>query len=106
MQSGDLDQRIALQSLTETNIDGSLQPSFSTFATVWAFVKHNSGTAIFQSAQVQSWELVKICIRYRADVTTKTRIVWEGQNYNVLSVDRSKRRDGELWITAQVRGSV
>jgi len=106
MRIGKLDQQITLQSLVETNDEGSLTQAWSTQATVYAHVKTQSGAEAFEAARVNARETIRVMIRYRTDVTTKWRMQWSGQNYDITAVDRSSRRSGELWLTAQVQGAV
>ena len=104
MRAGKLDQRIILQSLTETSEQGSLIPTYTTEDTVWAEVITERGTEAFQAARINARATIRVRIRYREDVTTKWRIDWEGQKYNITAVDRSMRRKGELWFTAECVG--
>lgn len=106
MQSGKLDQRIAIQSLTETNVSGELVISYTALATVWGEVISQKGGEAFEAARVNARETVRVRIRYRDDVLTTSRIEWMGQSYNILSIDRSARRDGYLWFTAEVNGAL
>ena len=105
MQIGKLDERITIQALTETNNFGSLTQSWADVATVWAHVKSQRGSESFEAARVNARETIRVKIRYRDDVTYKHRIVWQSQNYSITFLDRSSRRDGELWITCQVVGA-
>ena len=106
MRTGKLDQQIVIQSLTETSNGGSLSRSWSTLATVFGHVMTAKGNEAFQAARVNADETIRVTIRYRADVTTKHRIQWQSQNYDITAVDRSGRRDGELWLTAQLLGAL
>lgn len=106
MQTGKLDQRIILQSLAETqNTFGETSLTYTTVATVWGRVISEKGQESFESARVNARETVRIAIRYRDDVTQKWRLQWGGQSYNVVYLDRTMRRQGELWITAELNGA-
>lgn len=104
MKAGDLEERIALQSASSENINGAVTQAFSTFATVWAKILPVRGAANFQSAHINPFDLMKFCIRFREDVTSETRIIWGSSVYYPVAIDRTKRRQGELWITAQAKG--
>jgi SPP1 family predicted phage head-tail adaptor len=107
MQSGKLDQRITIQSLTETqNSLGETVNSYSTVATVWGRVVTERGTEAFESARVNARETVRVEIRYRSDVTDKHRIQWNGYNYNIVYTDRTKRREGDMWLTCELVGAI
>ena len=105
MSAGKLDQQIGLKSLTETVSGGAITPSYTLAATVFGYVITQRGDEAFESARVNAKETIRVQIRYRADVTVKWRVSWQGQDYNIKAIDRSARRDGYLWITAQVVGA-
>jgi SPP1 family predicted phage head-tail adaptor len=104
LQNGELDQRIVLQSLTETNIGGESTQSFATVATVWGRVISERGNESFASARVNAVETIRVRIHYREDVTDKWRIQWNSQNYGITYIDRSQRRKGALWLTCGAVG--
>lgn len=106
MQIGKLDQWVTIQQPSEMNDMGSLTKSFSTIATVRARVISERGTEAFESARINAKERIRVLIRDRTDINSKWRIVWLGQNYNVMIVDRSERRDGKLWFTAEAVGAL
>lgn len=106
MKTGQLDQQIILQSLTETqNEYGEKTLAYATEATVWGRVVSEKGNEAFESARVNARAGVRVAIRYRTDVTPKWRFQWQGQTYNIVYVDRSLRRDGELWLTGELNGA-
>ena len=101
MEIGALDQRVALQELTETNNFGEVVKTYATQATVWAKVVSQKGSESFEAARQGSIRSIKVLIRYRTDIETDWRVSWQGQLYNVVDVDRSLRRDGELWLMCE-----
>ncbi len=105
MDSGSLDQKITLQRNTETSSQGNLVPAWTSFASVWAKVISQKGNEAFEAARLNARDVLRICIRYRTDVDVTHRVVWGGQNYNITNVDRSQRRQGELWLSAQAVGA-
>lgn len=109
MEAGKRDQLITLQSLTETNVSGSLRPAWSDDSPPdeeWAMIISERGGEAFQSARTESKELIRICINYRDDVDSSWRILWENVPYEIKAVDRSQRRKGELWLTAEAKGKL
>lgn len=106
MKTGQLDQQIVIQSLSETSDAGSLTRAWSTLATVFGHVITQRGGEAFEAARVNARETIRVMIRYRADITTKHRLQWASQSYDITAVDRSGRRKGELWLTAQVVGAL
>lgn len=101
MQSGELDQKIELQSQVEVNDHGSYKQTYTTFATVWGRIITPRGSEAFESARTTGKESIRVCIRYRNDVNAQTKIKWNNQVYNVMPPDRSLRRKGELWFNAE-----
>lgn len=104
IQTGKLDQVITLQSLVETTVSGELLRSYTDIQDVWGHVKTSRGTEALEAARTNAREVIRVLLRYRDDVEVKWRIVWEGQTYNVVSVDRSSRREGQLWLNCEVVG--
>lgn len=105
MRSGDLDERIELQRTIETNDGGELVLTHETVETVWAKVIFERGAESFESARTNARVTVKFKMRWRDDVQTSWRIGWDGQFYEVVTVDRDKRRLGELWVTCLLVGA-
>lgn len=105
MFSGKLEHEILLQTLQETNVQGENKQTWVTIATVWANIISQRGSEAFEAARINARQTLRILIRYRDDVDTSSRIEWQGQQYNIIAVDRTNRRKGELWITAQVMGA-
>lgn len=107
MNIGNLDQPIIFKSLSETQDEfGQAVQSYTTVDTVWGYVITQRGSEAFESARTNAREIIRVLVRYRTDVTTKWIITWENQDYNVTAIDRSKRRDGELWLTAETVGAL
>lgn len=109
MLIGKLDQRILFQSLTEQNIEGGLIKAWATDSPpdeVWGRVYSQRGTETFEAARVNARETIRVLVRFRDDITDKHRLTWNSQAYDIKFVDRSERRKGELWLTAEVSGAV
>ncbi len=106
MKTGALDQQIQLLSLSEQNVDGDLTQSYVDAGTVFATVISQRGNEAFEAARTNARSTVRVGMHYRTDVVTTWRLVWEGNTYNVIDVDRSNRRDGMLWVTAQAVGAI
>jgi len=68
--------RVAVQSIARVSDgQGGFTESWSTDATVWAWVRPVKGFEKFQAAQLQSPVTHKVTIRYRTGVTTKQRLL-------------------------------
>lgn len=105
MQTGKLDERIELLSLTEVNSGGELTRTYVSQGTVFAHVKTQHGWEAMEAARTNARQTIRVLLRYRADVDIKWKIIWESQEYNITAIDRSMKRDGELWLTCQVVGA-
>ena len=105
-QAGKLDQQIILKSVAESNVSGEMTKTVAIVATVWAHVISQKGSEAFETARMNARDNIRVLIRYRTDVTDKWQFVWEGQTYNVKNVDRSQRRKGQLWMTAECVGAL
>lgn len=101
MRIGKLDQRVTIQrAVNTTGSGGGVTKTWATVATVWAHVISQRGDESFRAAAERARHTVKVLVRYRAGVTPAMRLVWNGQNYDVVDVDESLRRSGELWLMA------
>jgi SPP1 family predicted phage head-tail adaptor len=103
--SGQLDQRIKLFKPTETNVSGQLIITYTEDSEVWAHVISQRGWEAFEAARVNAKEAIRACMRYNSSITVKWVIEWAGQRYSILSVDRSDKRGGLIWFTAQITGA-
>ncbi len=111
MQAGKRDQPVYFQYPVETNRGGQLVTAWtgasgnSPDTPDWAFVLAQKGTEAFEAARTNAREAIRLCVGYRSDVLTTWRVLWNGQTYSILHVDRTLARRGELWITAEVVGA-
>lgn len=72
MQAGDLNHRITfMQDVT----DGTTDPEWSPFVTVWANKQSVTGRVFYQAAAAQAESDVIYTIRFRADITAGMQIV-------------------------------
>ena len=94
MRAGDLDQRVTIQARSvATDAMGQDTITWVDVATVWAQCHAVRGREFFAAAQVQQEQTVKMRIRWRADVSTMNRVVWEGRAHDVTGVVPVGRRD-------------
>ena len=103
---GRLDRRIVIEQSTPAQ-DTAGQPidSWAELATVWAEVVPVGGSEVFQAKQFGAETVKKFRIRWRGDVTTKMRVVYDSNNYDIADVAedrRFERRQFEI-ITATAR---
>jgi len=111
MQAGKQDQLVYFESPTPTNTEGEAGTTWvdasgnSPRTPDYALVITERGNEAFEAARLNSVRSIRCMVRYRADVETEWRVEWEGDKYNITAVDRSNRRAGELWITAELLGA-
>ena len=111
MPLGMLDQAIFFEAPENINVDGSItttwvdQSGESPPANDWAHVIAQTGSESFEAARTNASAFIKLQLHYREDVKTTWRVLWEGEEYNITYLDRSERRKGYLWITAEVIGA-
>lgn len=95
MNAGDLDRRITVQRCTEApDSFGQVIPTWSTLAVVWAKVERNGGGEKFATDQRTSRSEAAFTIRYRAGITPKMRVLFDGEVWEIEAVDELGRRDG------------
>ena len=107
ISAGELDKQIRIEQLTtERDAAGGVKEVWTTFASPWVKVVSSKGAESFEAARTNAKRTVKFKMRWRSGVLPTMRVVWNDQHYDIFEVDDSKRREGELWITAtaQVNG--
>lgn len=106
MSAGKLDQLIQLQRPVDENTGGNLDLTYDDVGDpVWAEVISQRGSEAFEAARVNARETVRVRVRFRPDIDVDWRIVWDEQAYSIKSCDRSQRRAGWLWFTAEISGA-
>ena len=94
LEAGQLDQRVTLQSRsTVQDAHGQDTITWVDVATVWAQVQAPRGREFFAAAQVQQEQSLKVRIRYRADVLTTWRLVWQGRHHDITGAIPVGRND-------------
>lgn len=95
LDAGTMDRRITIEALTVSqDAYGGTTESWATLATVWARWLPGGGNERFVAAAVYSETQGRFRIRWRSDVTTTHRVVWGGDNYDILAIDEIGRREG------------
>jgi len=101
MRSEKLDRRLIIQEPAETRDDyGQEVLTWSTFATVWAGVKLNIGKESFQTNEKVKERIVDFKVRYRTDITSNMRLLYNSNYYEIEDVVELGREDGLI-----IRGS-
>lgn len=109
MKASERDQLIYFQAPVIENNSGDVattwadQSGAAPRAPDYAKVITQKGSEAFKSGHINASAVIRIGLNYREDVQTNWRIEWEGQFYNITAIDRSARRQGDLWITAECK---
>jgi SPP1 family predicted phage head-tail adaptor len=97
INAGELDRRVQLQSATVSNDTDYNQEvsSWATYATVWAKMEFHRATEGEASAREYAEMGLYLTIRFRDDVTSEQRVIFEGTTYEIIGRPRELgRRDG------------
>ncbi|MGE5390903.1 MAG: phage head closure protein [Deltaproteobacteria bacterium] len=97
MRIGELDQRIIIEDFTTIRgTSGEEIKTWTPWKTVWAEVQTSSGTENFHNPQLIAEATHKIKLRYLTGVKPTMQIDWRGNILDILFVDESRRRQGEM----------
>lgn len=98
----ELNHLIEFQELTVTRDQyGGEIESWETVATAYAKVEPLVGREFFAAAAVQAENTVKFTLRYRSDLNTFMRLVYDGDDWNMTSVIDIKGRHRETLVMAE-----
>jgi SPP1 family predicted phage head-tail adaptor len=87
MNPGKLNKRITLQSYQSIKDDeGIVSKQWVNLMTVYASVEPLSGREYWQAAATQSENTVKFLIRYKQNITSDLRLIYNNKSYDVKSV--------------------
>lgn len=102
--SGRLRHRVTLQTTSITrDAYGGETITWVDLATVWAECLPLSGREFLAARAEVAESLLKIRIRWRADVSTTTRAVWEGRVYDIeAALDTGGRHDELVLMCKEV----
>lgn len=70
---------------------------------LWAYVRHLSGREIHTAAQVQAEETVLFEVNWRDDVQPTNRILFRGQEYDIVRIDPFEFDKSDLRIYTKRR---
>lgn len=93
MEIGQMDRRIVLSDYSLTrNEFGEAVETYTTTATVWAAVRHGSGNERMVADKNTVVGDAIFTIRFRSGITEKTRITWDGINWDIQHISYLGRR--------------
>ena len=94
MSIGMLRHQVSLQSPTNTtDTGGGAVKTWTTLAKLWANIKPVSGSEKYRQGQVQETATHHVTIRYRSDIGTNYRLVYESRNFNIKHIRNIDERD-------------
>ena len=103
MNIANLNRRITFQSFTTIVNDYGFEiQEWSDFKIVWAGVSNLSGREYFAAQAVQAEKTVKFTIRCNKNINETMRIIFEGNNYDISSIDNIKYGNEFMEIKALV----
>lgn len=103
MRSGELKERVTIQSMTETvdGESGQLIQAWLGTQTRWGSVEQvGASKEEIAANQLRATALYKFKFRYFAGMTEQQRLLWDGRFFHVHSVENVKEKDLELIVLA------
>lgn len=97
--------QFSFESLAETSDgQGGYTTAWSTFKTATGFVKSISGKEMILDDHINTEDIKKFSFEYAVEVTTKMRILYAGNYYNIHSIESIQ--DSTIWIDVIASKSV
>lgn len=95
MRAGRLNRRITIQQVTETqDTYNAITRTWATYKTVWAEVVPKSGREYLNQAETVTQSDVLFRIRFITGVTTKMRISYDSNIYDIQSISEIGYKEG------------
>jgi SPP1 family predicted phage head-tail adaptor len=97
MGIGQFRHRIKIQRYTAVqNSLGEEEKTWVDDCKIWASVEPLKGREFFKAQTINAEVTTKITIRYREGISSKMRVVFEGRNFDILSVMKVEERKKEI----------
>lgn len=94
--------RVTLQGVTRTDDEGGGHTeAWTNTATVWAAIEPLTGVEALRGMQLSARVTHRVRMRYRAGVTAKARLAYDGRTFEVRSVIDPEERHRELILLAE-----
>ena len=94
VHAGLLRKRVSLQELVKLpDGGGGFSTEWVEFARAWAYIKPLSGTESLVGMQLEDSISHDIMMRYRSALRAKHRVVYDGREFNIISVINVEERD-------------
>lgn len=105
MRAGQLKNRVTIQQ--QSTVQDSIgQPvnTWTTYATVWADIRHRSGMEEIKSGEVTSTIRASIRVRYKAGITAAMRVAHGSAVYQIKAVLRDEQNKDYMDLACEVYG--
>lgn len=103
-RAGKLDKRLTIESKTNTDTkNGSFKENWTELDIVWASINHINQVEKIIAKSLNNTSIAIIQIRYRSDVNTNCRGLWNNNYYNFTEIINVNNENRKLLITAEVR---
>ena len=100
---GHLRHQIELQKPTNTrDAGGGITESFTTLANLFAKIENKRGTESLRQGQVKEQTTHVFTIRYRKDIGTNYRILYDDDFYNIRYINNIDHRDRYLEVECEL----
>lgn len=97
IEAGQLRHRVAVQNATEVrNTHGEPIRTWATAVTVWAAIDPINGRELLLAKQVASETTHRIRMRYHAEVTSASRLLYGSRTFQIDSVLNRDERNAEM----------
>lgn len=91
--AGKLDRRITIERFALVD-DGYQEVSqWAPVAELWASATPISDGERWQAGQTQAFVSMRFVVRFRPDITTKDRVLYDGKVFNIVAVKEIGRRE-------------
>lgn len=95
MNLGKLDRRLTLEQNTASQNDfGEAVPAWAELGQRWARVEYKQGSESFQADEQVAVQRIDFTIRYEKGLSSRLRVRYEGQVYDIDAVAEIGRRHG------------
>lgn len=92
-----LKHRVTLQRISRAEDgQGGFTETWDDIATLWASIEPLKGYERMQAMQLKTPTTHRVRLRYRADVTTKDRLIYDGRAFDVA--EAINEGEAKLWL--------
>ena len=94
IQIGAMRERVDILAQSQTVDDaGQITTTWTVGATTWARMRPLHARELQLAGRDEGTRAYKMTIRYRTDISTNSRVVWRGRNFDVQGLlDRTEQR--------------